>query len=63
MAPGDCLATASAMGLRRQEVLYFGTQRVMVGLDIYNIVNSNVTLAFNQTYSPTSTGYLAPTSA
>jgi hypothetical protein len=40
----------------------FNGQRVMVGLDIYNITNSNVTLAFNQTYSPTTTGFLAPTS-
>jgi len=32
----------------------------MVGLDIYNITNSNVTLTFNQVYPADS--YLAPTS-
>jgi hypothetical protein len=40
----------------------FNGQRVMVGLDIYNITNSNVTLTFNQVYSPATTGFLAPTS-
>ena len=42
----------------------FNGQRVMVGLDIYNITNSNVTLTFNQTFSTGATGYdyLAPTS-
>jgi hypothetical protein len=32
-----------------------------VGLDLYNLLNNNVTLAFNQTYSATTTGWLTPT--
>jgi hypothetical protein len=41
----------------------FNGQRVMIGLDIYNILNNNVTLTFNETYTPPpSTSWLAPTS-
>jgi hypothetical protein len=36
--------------------------RFMAGVDVYNILNNNVTLAFNQTFLTTGTGYLAPTS-
>ena len=31
------------------------------GVDMYNLLNNNVTLAFNQTYVPTTTGWLTPT--
>jgi hypothetical protein len=38
-------------------------RRLTVGLDMYNLLNNNVTLAFNQTFDPTlPAGYLAPTS-
>jgi len=29
--------------------------------ELYNLMNNNVTLAFNQAYSATSTGWLTPT--
>ena len=32
----------------------FNNQRVMVGLDLYNLLNNNVTLAFNPTFVPQS---------
>ena len=44
-----------------KKILRFGGQRVTVGMDIYNVMNNNVTLAFNQTYVPTTTGWLTPT--
>ena len=63
IAPGDLYGDRIRQwDFAVKKIFRFGAQRVMVGLDIYNITNSNVTLAFNQTYSPTSTGYLAPTS-
>jgi hypothetical protein len=37
-------------------------RRLTVGLDVYNVMNNNVTLAFSPTFSPTSTGWLSPTS-
>jgi hypothetical protein len=30
-------------------------------VDIYNMMNNNVTLVYNYTYSPTSAGWLQPT--
>ena len=39
-----------------------GGHRFMAGVDVYNILNNNVTLAFNQTFLTTGTGFLAPTS-
>jgi hypothetical protein len=37
------------------------SRRLTVGLDIYNVMNNNVALAFNQTYAPGVAGWLAPT--
>jgi len=63
VAPGDLYGDRIRQwDFAAKKYFRFGVQRVMVGLDIYNITNSNVTLAFNQNYSPASTGYLAPTS-
>jgi hypothetical protein len=35
--------------------------RTNVGLDIFNLVNSNRILTYNQTFIPGSTAWLAPT--
>jgi hypothetical protein len=47
-----------------KKIIRISGQRLTVGLDIYNMLNNNVTLAFNQTFNPAiPTGsYLAPTS-
>jgi hypothetical protein len=37
-------------------------RRLTVGLDLYNIMNNNVTLAFNQTFVPNVAGWNSPTS-
>jgi hypothetical protein len=47
--------------LRVAKVLRFGRMRYNVGVDIFNLVNSNKTLTYNQTYSPTGT-WLTPQS-
>jgi hypothetical protein len=49
--------------LAAKKIFPLGAQRLTVGLDMYNLLNNNVTLAFNQTFNPAlPSGYLAPTS-
>jgi hypothetical protein len=48
--------------LAAKKIIPFGGQRLTVGLDVYNVLNNNVTLAFNQTFVPNVPGYLAPSS-
>ena len=50
-----------SLDLSFKKVLRFGSQRLTAGLDIYNFMNNNVTLVYNYTYSPTTTGWLQPT--
>ena len=33
-----------------------------IGIDVYNLLNANPVLTYNQTYSPTATTWLTPTS-
>jgi len=44
-----------------KKIIRLGGQRLTAGVDLYNLMNNNVTLAFNQTYVPTTTGWLTPT--
>jgi len=44
-----------------KKIVPISGRRLTVGLDLYNVLNNNVTLAFNQTYSPTSSSWLSPT--
>src|SRR5262249_51221267 len=44
-----------------KKVVHLGTRRLTAGVDLYNLLNNNVTLAFNQTFLTTSTGWLTPT--
>jgi hypothetical protein len=45
-----------------KKIVHIVGRRLTAGLDIYNLMNNNVALAFNQTYSPTVGGFLAPSS-
>jgi hypothetical protein len=38
-----------------------GSQRLTVGADLYNLMNSNTTTAFNQAFVPNVSGWLSPT--
>ena len=40
----------------------FGRTRSTVGLDLYNLTNSDAVLTYNQTFSPTTTTWLRPNS-
>jgi hypothetical protein len=48
--------------LRIAKIFRYGRTRTQVGLDIYNVTNTDVVTGFNQTFSPTSTTWLTPTS-
>jgi hypothetical protein len=49
------------LDFRVAKILRVGRTRTQVGLDIYNLTNTDVVTSFNQTYSPTSTTWLTPT--
>jgi hypothetical protein len=62
IAPGTVYGDrVRSLDLSFKKVLRFGSQRVTAGLDIYNVMNNNVTLVYNYAYSPASTGWLQPT--
>jgi len=50
------------LDFRVAKILRFGRSRTTVGFDVYNLVNSDAVLTYNQTFSPTTTTWLRPTS-
>ena len=50
------------LDFRVAKIFRCGRTRTQVGLDIYNATNTDVVTGFNQTFSPTSTTWLTPTS-
>jgi Carboxypeptidase regulatory-like domain len=62
IAPGDEYGDRiRQLDLAAKKIIRMGGRRLTVGLDMLNLLNNNVTLAFNQAFSPTSTGWLTPT--
>jgi hypothetical protein len=53
---------ANQLDLRVGKNLRFGGTRTNVGVDVFNILNANPVLTYNQAYSPTTTTYLRPNS-
>ncbi len=53
---------ANQLDMRIAKNLRFGGTRTNVGVDVFNILNSNPVLTYNQSYSPTTTTWLRPTS-
>jgi hypothetical protein len=49
------------LDISAKKVIRFADRRVTVGVDVYNLANNNVTLAFNQAFSTATTGWLTPT--
>ena len=45
-----------------KKIIRFSGQRLTLGVDFYNLTNSNVSLAFNQTFVPGTPGWGFPTS-
>jgi hypothetical protein len=56
----------NAFDMRFAKILRFGRMRYNVGVDVFNITNSDATLTYNQTFNPAVTtgsgAWLAPTS-
>jgi hypothetical protein len=50
------------LDLRVAKVFRFSSYRARLQVDFYNLTNSSAVLTYNQTYSPTSTAWLTPTS-
>ena len=53
---------ANQLDMRFAKNLRFGKTRTNVGVDLFNIFNANPVLTYDQTYSPTTTTWLRPTS-
>jgi hypothetical protein len=47
--------------LRVSKILRYGRTRTQVGIDIYNLMNADTILSFNQVFNPTTTTWLTPT--
>ena len=65
MNPGQlyALERTSLVDMRFAKILRFGGRRADVGVDLYNLFNSNVTTAYQQTYEQVTNGaaWLRPT--
>jgi len=45
-----------------KKIIRLGAPRLTVGVDMYNLLNNNVTLGFNPTFVPNTAGWQSPTS-
>jgi hypothetical protein len=50
------------LDLSAKKILRFGSQRLTLGVDFYNLANNNVTLGFNPAFVPNTAGWQSPTS-
>ena len=63
IAPGSLYGDrVNELDLRFSKILKFSSVRTKVSLDLYNALNSAAVLSYNNTYSPTATTWLTPTS-
>ena len=63
IAPGSLFGDrVNQLDLRFSKILRFQGARTKISLDLYNSLNANPALTYNNTYSPTTTTWLAPTS-
>jgi hypothetical protein len=53
---------ANQLDLRIAKNLRFGGTRTNIGMDVFNIFNSNPVLTYNQAFSPTADTWLRPNS-
>jgi outer membrane receptor protein involved in Fe transport len=47
--------------MRLSKIIRYHRTRAQVGLDIYNVTNTDYVTSYNQAYSPTATTWLTPT--
>jgi hypothetical protein len=63
IAPGSLYGDrVNELDLRFSKILKFGNTRTRISADLYNALNSAAVLTYNNTYSPTATTWLTPTS-
>ncbi len=63
IAPGSMFGDrVNQFDLRFSKILRFGGTRTKISLDLYNALNANPALTYNNTYNPATTTWLAPTS-
>ena len=48
--------------LRIAKIIRYGRTRTQIGVDVYNLTNTDVVTGFNQTFNPSTTAWLTPTS-
>ena len=47
--------------LRVAKIFRYGRTRTQLGVDVYNLTNTDVVTSYNQSFSPTTTTWLTPT--
>jgi hypothetical protein len=63
LRPGELYGDrVNQFDLRLGKILSFGRTRTQVGVDLYNLLNANPGLTYNETFSGTGTTWLRPTS-
>jgi hypothetical protein len=63
LAPGQLYGPrVRSLDFSAKKIIRFGSQRLTVGADLYNLANNNVTTGFNPTFVPNTAGWQAPTS-
>ena len=61
LAPGELYGDRiRQVDLSTKKIFRMGAQRLTVGLDMYNLLNNNVTLLFNGTFVPNAPGWQSP---
>ena len=61
LAPGDLYGDRIRQwDLSLKKIFRFGGQRLTAGVDMYNLLNNNVTLLFNPTFVPNAPGWQSP---
>ena len=59
VAPGQVWGDrVNELDLRFAKILRFGRTRTNVGVDIFNVLNSDAILTYNQTFTPGGAGWL-----
>jgi hypothetical protein len=62
IAPGELYGDrVRQLNFGAKKFFTIGSQRLTLGLDMYNLMNSNTTTAFNQAFVPNVSGWLSPT--
>jgi hypothetical protein len=61
LAPGELYGDRIRQwDLSLKKIFRFGGQRLTAGVDMYNLLNNNVTLLFNPTFVPNAPGWQSP---